>query len=210
MIAAPVTTGPAGYYYATGFITPTSSVSAQFDVENESLGSNLNNHSLTEIYVQDTAGNAVELGVMTDTDFWGTSKPVLFTDTWDGSGGNLTSFNGYDSSQNGFVQTGSIGNGTPESTGWKTFGLSYSNGRMNVSVNGQTIGYYPSSFWSGGWGKAKDGQVYGEVYSYGGTLPTMNGAIRDVNDRITYSGGASAPYKQTNESSSGFTFSGPA
>lgn len=207
MIALPAVTGPAGYYYATGFITPTASVSAEFDVENQSLGSNLNNHSLTEIYVQDTAGNAVEIGVMTDTNFWDTPDPVFFTDSWDGSGGNLTTFNGYGAG-NGFVQTGDAKNGTTVSDGWKTFGLSYSAGRMNVLVNGKVMGYYPSTFWKGGWGSNHDGQEYGEVYSYGGTLPTMNGAIRDSNDKLTYAGGASAPYKQTGESATGFTFSG--
>jgi hypothetical protein len=206
-------TGPAGYYYATGFFTPnasTSAASGEFDVENETLGSNLNNHSLTEIYVQDQAGNAVEIGVMTDTDFWGTPKPVFFTTSWDGSGGNLTQFNGYGGhdASSGFVETGSTKSGTPLADGYQTFGLSYSNGEMKVSLNGKEVGYYPSSFWNGGWGKAADGQVFGEVYSYGGTLPSMNGAVRDFNDHITYDGGASAPYRQSGESGSGFSFSG--
>lgn len=195
-------TGPAGYYYATGFSVASAADSAQFYVQPQTMP-DPNDHSITEFWVTDAARNAVEIGVMTDPGWFGTPKPVLFTDSW--TKGN---FNGF--SNNGFVSTSTVKPNGPAKlpTGWQSFGFSFSGGKMSVSYQGKSIGYYPSTYWKGGWGKAVgDIQVFGETYNQrsGEALPSMDGQVRNSADQIfTYL--STSPYKVKSHSATGFTF----
>jgi hypothetical protein len=210
-------TGASGYYWATGFDngTPTATVSAQFYTEPESVpdGGDGLDHSITEIWYQDKAGNAVEVGVDVDDD-WANGQPFIFTDSW-----SKGKFNGYDDfgpSGNGFVSTDSsiVPYVTePAMDKWSKYEFHYSSayGELWVLFDGNTIGYYPSSFFPGGWGSASETQTYGEVYNGGGTLPTMNGGVQDYSDGSNTLGdyGVSSPYEFTSKSPTEFTFKGP-
>jgi len=94
------------YSWATGFDSGKSAptwITENFLIKSQSLkdrtGSAENNHSLTETYVRDAAGNAFEFGVTVDT-FDPTLQPTLFTTAW-----TAGAFNGY---QAGFVSTSSV------------------------------------------------------------------------------------------------------
>jgi Neprosin len=204
--------GSAGYYYATGLDsgnsahTPGASESAQFYVQPEKVLNN-GDHSLTEIWVNDAAGNAAEIGVMIDPAFWGTPNPVLFVDSW-----SKGKFNGYDN--DGFISSSAVKPGGQLKAGWTEFGFSYAGGSLSVSVNGTNIGSFPSSFWPGGWDATTGVMTYGEAYNVknGDDLPAMDGGIRNFSaggNHITYTGsGVSAPYAIHSKSATGFTFSG--
>ena len=76
------------YSWATGFDSGSAGPSwlqENFLIQNQSLkdrtGSTEENHSLTETYVRDAAGNAFEFGVTADV-FDATTQPTLFTTAW--------------------------------------------------------------------------------------------------------------------------------
>ena len=84
------------YSWATGFdsgSTGPSWIQENFFIKSQSLkdrtGSIENNHSITETYVRDAAGNAFEFGVSSDGGN-ATTRPTLFTTAW--TAGN---FDGY-------------------------------------------------------------------------------------------------------------------
>jgi hypothetical protein len=220
-VVRPQTAGNAGYYWATGYDSGNASGHA-----GENLSANLfndhetlpdpNDHSLTEIWVQDdgsqrTSENAAEIGVMTDTAFWGTSNPVLFVDSW--SNGH---FNAYNPANNGFVSTSSTvtpGTTQPPVGQFTKYGFDYTGGKLYVMYNGSSIGYFNPTFWPGGWGGNTEAQVYGEAYNTtnGAQLPTMDGGIGSfAAGGPTINGvGASSPYQVHSITPTGFTFDGP-
>jgi Neprosin len=199
------------YSWATGFdsgSTGPSWLQENFLIQNQSLkdrtGSTEENHSLTETYVRDAAGNAFEFGVTADV--WdATTQPTLFTTAW--TGGN---FNGY---QAGFVSTTSVKPGTfiPPAGTSPEFGYSITGGKVWFTYGGKNYGYIPESYWPGGFGAVTETQTYGEVYNTspgGSTIPTMNGRVSNyrtsTGSHLT-SFGVSAPYRITSASGTGFT-----
>jgi hypothetical protein len=187
------------------------SLTENFLIQNQSLkdrtGSAESNHSLTETYVRDAAGNAFEFGVTADV-FDATTQPTLFTTAW-----KAGTFSGY---QAGFVSTTSVKPGSfiPPAGTSPQFGYSISGGRIWLSYGGKTYGYIPESWFPGGFGAVTGTQTYGEVYNTtpgGTTIPTMNGHVSNyrtsTGSHLT-SFGASSPYQITGKSGTGFTFSG--
>jgi len=202
------------YSWATGFDSGSAGPSwlqENFLIQNQSLkdrtGSTEENHSLTETYVRDAAGNAFEFGVTADV-FDATTQPTLFTTAW-----TAGTFSGY---QAGFVSTTSVKPGSfiPPAGTSPEFGYSISGGKVWFTYGGKNYGYIPESYWPGGFGAVTQTQTYGEVYNTspgGSTIPTMNGRVSNyrtsTGSHLT-SFGVSSPYRITSESGTGFTFSG--
>jgi hypothetical protein len=205
---------PASYSYATGFDSHSAGqtwLQENFLVQSQSLtdstGSIENNHSLTETYVRDAAGNAFEFGITSDAQ-GSTTRPTLFTSTW-----TAGKFSGYEA---GFVSTTSVrpGSFTPPVGASPQFGYSISGGKIWLSYGGKNFGYIPGSYWRGSFGAVSQTQTYGEVFNNspgGATIPTMNGRISNyktsTGSHLT-SIGVSSPYRVTNVGGTGFTFSG--
>jgi hypothetical protein len=201
------------YSYATGFDSKSAGqtwLQENFLIESQNLkdrtGSAEDNHSLTETYVRDAAGNAFEFGVTSDAR-GATTRPTLFTSTW-----TAGKFSGYDA---GFVSTSSV---KPESfkppVGTSPeFGYSISGGKIWLTYGGKTFGYIPESYWKGGFRAVTETQTYGEVFNNspgGSSIPTMNGRISNYKTSTgshLYSIGVSSPYRVTSSKGSGFTFS---
>jgi hypothetical protein len=169
-------------------------------------GSAEDNHSITETYVRDAAGNAFEFGVSSDAGN-ATTRPVLFTTAW--TAGN---FNGYEA---GFVSSSSVRPGSfrPPIGTSPEFGYSITGGKVWFTYGGKRFGYIPESYWPGGFGAVTETQTYGEVYdnSPGGSpIPTMTGRVSNyrtnTGSRLTRYG-VSSPYRIANASGTGFTFS---
>jgi hypothetical protein len=201
------------YSWATGFDSGPAGPSwlqENFLIQNQSLtdktGSIENNHSLTETYVKDAAGNAFEFGVSADA--WDpTTQPTLFTTAW-----TAGTFSGY---QAGFVSTTSVkpGSFTPPAGTSPEFGYSITGGKIWLSYGGKNYGYIPESYWPGGFGAVTETQTYGEVYNTspgGSAIPTMTGRVSNyqtsTGSHLT-SYGVSSPYRITSSSRTGFTFS---
>ena len=202
------------YSYATGFDSGSSGptwVQENFLIQSQTLkdrtGSNEDNHSLTETYVRDAAGNAFEFGVTSDA-LNATTRPTLFTSTW--TAGN---FSGY---EKGFVSSTSVkpGSFNPPVGTSPEFGYSITGGKVWFTYGGKRFGYIRESYWRGGFRAVTETQTYGEVYnnSPGGShIPTMNGRVShyrtNTGSRLTgYT--LSSPYRITHASGTGFTFSG--
>jgi hypothetical protein len=203
------------YSYATAFDSKPAGqtwLQENFLIESQSLtdrtGSTEDNHSLTETYVRDAAGNAFEFGVIADA-VGATAKPTLFTSAW-----TAGSFSGYEA---GFVSTSSSvkpDSFQPRVGTSPEFGYSISGGKIWLTYAGTTFGYIPESYWAGGFGAVTETQTYGEVFDNtpgGSSLPTMNGRISNyktsTGSHLT-SIGVSSPYRVTSASGTGFTFSG--
>jgi hypothetical protein len=203
------------YYYATAFdsgfrsgVGP-NTVHVEFYAQTDRLHSQAD-HSLTEIFTRDAAGNAIEVGVTTDTFWLPNAKPHLFVSSWtDGR------WNGYDSDA-GFVSTSSAatpGVTEPPLNKFTEYGYTYSGGKIWISYNNVYIGYFPAKIWPGGWRTATESQTYAEVYTSNSVsaLPTMNGSVRGYTTSTQSHFTAfttSSPYKMHNASSTGFGFSG--
>ena len=163
------------------------------------------NHSLTETYVRDAAGNAFEFGVSSDAEN-ATTRPTLFTTAW--TAGN------FDDYEAGFVSTTSVKPGSfnpPVSTS-PEFGYSITEGNIWFTCGGKGFGYIPESYWPGGFGAVTETQTYGEVYNNspgGSTIPTMNGRVSNyqtnTGSHLTLYG-VSSPYRITTASGTAFTF----
>ena len=202
------------YSWATGFDSGSGGPSwlqENFLIQSQSLkdrtGSIEDNHSLTETYVRDAAGNAFEFGVTADV--WdATTRPTLFTTAW-----TAGTFSGY---QAGFVSTTSVKPGSfiPSAGTSPEFGYSISGGKVWFTYGGKNYGYIPESYWPGGFGTVTETQTYGEVYNTspgGSTIPTMNGRVsnyRTSTGSHLASFGVSSPYRITSQGGTGFTFSG--
>jgi hypothetical protein len=200
------------YSYATGFdsgsVGPTW-LKENFLIESQSLkdrtGAIEDNHSLTETYVRDAAGNAFEFGVTSDAQGV-TTRPTLFTAVW--TAGN---FSGYES---GFVSSTSVrpGSFNPPVGTSPEFGYSITGGRIWLTYGGKNFGYIPESYWARGFGAVTETQTYGEVFDNspgGSSIPTMNGRISNyqtnTGSHLT-SIGVSSPYRVTGVTGTGFTF----
>lgn len=202
------------YSWATGFdsgSTGPSWIQENFLIAGQTLkdrtGSIEDNHSITETFVRDAAGNAFEFGISSDGEN-PTTRPTLFTTAW-----TAGKFDGYEA---GFVSTSSVkpGSYTPPLGTSPEFGYSVTGGKVWFTYGGKRFGYIPGSFWRGGFGAVTETQTYGEVYnnSPGGShTPTMKGSVShyrtNTGSRLTHYG-VSSPYKITNASGTGFTFSG--
>jgi Neprosin len=203
------------YYYVTAFdsglrrrVGP-NTVHVQFYAKTNYLISK-SDHSLTEIYTRDAAGNAVELGVTTDTFWLPNSKPHFFVSSW-----TAGKWNGYDTNA-GFVSTSSSatpGATEPPLNKYTEYGYKYSRGRMWISYHNVYVGYFPASVWAGGWGTAIESQTYAEVYAASTAsraLPSMSGSVRGY---ATSTGShfteftISSPYKIHHAHSHSFGFS---
>jgi hypothetical protein len=201
------------YSYATGFDSKSAGqtwLQENFLIESQNLkdrtGSAEDNHSLTETYVRDAAGNAFEFGVTSDTED-ATTRPTLFTSTW-----KAGKFSGYEA---GFVSTTSVKPGSfkpPVGTS-PEFGYSIRSGKIWLTYGGKTFGYISESYWKGGFRAVTETQTYGEVFNNspgGSSIPTMNGRISNYKTSTgshLYSIGVSSPYRVTSSSRNGFAFS---
>jgi hypothetical protein len=201
------------YSWATGFdsgSTGPSWITENFSIQSQTLkdrtGSIEDNHSLTETFVRDAAGNAFEFGVSSDEGDT-TTRPTLFTTAW-----TAGKFDGYEA---GFVSSTSVkpGSFNPPTGASPEFGYSITGGKVWFTYGGKRFGYIPESYWRGGFGAVTETQTYGEVYdnSPGGSpIPTMTGRVShyrtNTGSRLTrYT--LSSPYRITNVSGTGFTFS---
>jgi hypothetical protein len=212
-VGASAAVTPSQYSYATGFDSNSAGqtwLQENFLIQSQTLkdstGAAEDNHSLTETYVRDAAGDAFEFGVTSDAQ-GATTRPTLFTSTW--TAGN---FSGYEA---GFVSTTSVrpGSFTPPVGTSPQFGYSISGGKVWLSYGGKNFGYIPESYWPGGFGAVTETQTYGEVFNNspgGSSIPTMNGRISNyktsTGSHLT-SIGVSSPYRVTDPSGTGFTFS---
>ncbi|HLY65958.1 MAG TPA: hypothetical protein VKU60_10535, partial [Chloroflexota bacterium] len=118
------------YSWATGFdngSTGPSWMQENFLIKSQNLkdrsGSIEDNHSITETYVRDAAGNAFEFGVSSDATN-ATTQPTLFTTAW--TAGN---FDGYEA---GFRSTSSVkpGSFNPPTGTSPEFGYSITGGKV--------------------------------------------------------------------------------
>jgi hypothetical protein len=201
------------YSYATGFDSASAGqtwLQESFLIESQNLkdrtGSIEDNHSLTETYVRDAAGNAFEFGVTSDAE-GATTRPTLFTSAW-----TAGSFSGYKA---GFVSTTSVkpGSFNPPVGTSPEFGYSISGGKIWLTYGGATFGYIPESYWAGGFGAVTETQTYGEVFNNspgGASVPTMNGRVSNYKTSTgshLYSIGVSSPYRLASITGTGFAFS---
>lgn len=201
------------YSWATGFDSGPAGPSwlqENFLIQKQSLtdrtGSIENNHSLTETYVRDAAGNAFEFGTSANA-LGPTTQPTLFTAAW-----KAGTFSGY---QAGFVSTTSVKPGSfkPLAGTSPEFGYSITGGKVWLTYGGKNYGYIPESYWRGGFGAVTETQTYGEVFNNspgGSTIPTMNGRVSNYHTSTgshltTF--GVSSPYRITSASRAGFAFS---
>jgi hypothetical protein len=202
------------YSWATGFdsgsIGP-SWITENFSIQSQTLkdrtGSIEDNHSLTETFVRDAAGNAFEFGVSSDEGDT-TTRPTLFTTAW-----TAGKFDGYEA---GFVSSTSVkpGSFNPPTGASPEFGYSITGGKVWFTYGGKRFGYIPESYWHGGFRAVTETQTYGEVYNNspgGSRIPTMNGNVShyrtNTGSRLTKYG-VSSPYRITRATETGFTFSG--
>ena len=202
------------YSWATGFDTGATGptwITENFLISSQSLkdrtGAIEDNHSITETYVRDAAGNAFEFGISSDGAN-PTTRPTLFTTAW-----TAGKFDGY---QAGFVSSTSVkpGSFTPPTGTSPEFGYSITGGNVWFTYGGKRFGYIHESYWPGGFRAATATQTYGEVYNNspgGSRIPTMNGSVSNYR---TSTGshltgyGVSSPYRITHATGPGFTFSG--
>ena len=100
-------------------------------------GSTEDNHSLTETFVRDAAGNAFEFGVSSDAQN-ATTKPTLFTTAW--TAGN---FDGYEA---GFVSSTSVkpGSFNPPVGTSPEFGYWITGGNVWFTYGGKSSATSPS------------------------------------------------------------------
>ena len=213
-LSANASTPAQQYSYATGFNSGSTGptwIRENFLIESQHLndrtGSTEDNHSLTETYVRDAAGNAFEFGVTSDA-VNPTTRPTLFTSTW-----THGRFSGYEA---GFVSTSSVkpGSFNPPVGTSPEFGYSISGGKIWLSYGGKNFGYIPESYWAGGFRAVTETQTYGEVFNNspgGSAIPTMDGRVTNYH---TSTGshltnfGVSSHYRLTSTKGTGFTFSG--
>jgi hypothetical protein len=202
------------YSWATGFdsgSTGPSWIQENFLIESQTLkdrtGSIEDNHSITETFVRDAAGNAFEFGVSSDADNR-TTRPTLFTTAW-----TAGKFDGYEA---GFVSTTLVkpGSFNPRTGTSPEFGYTITGGNIWFTYDGKRFGYIRESYWRGGFRAVTGTQTYGEVYnnSPGGThVPTMNGSVshyRTSTGSHLAKYGVSSPYRVAHATGTGFTFSG--
>jgi PAB1-binding protein PBP1 len=206
---------PASHYsWATGFDSGSTGptwIQENFFVEGQSLkdrtGSIEGNHSITETYVRDAAGNAFEFGIRSDGGN-PTTRPTLFTTAW-----TAGKFDGYEA---GFVSSTSVKPGSfkPPTGTSPEFGYSITDGKVWFTYGGKRFGYIHESYWPRGFRAVTRTQTYGEVYNNapgGSRIPTMNGSVShyrtNTGSRLGRYG-VSSPYRITHATGTGFTFSG--
>jgi hypothetical protein len=194
------------YSWATGFnsgSTGPSWITENFSIKSQSLedrtGSIEDNHSITETFVRDAAGNAFEFGVSSDEGNL-TTRPTLFTTAW-----TAGRFDGYEA---GFVSTTSVKPGSfkPLTGQSPEFGYTITGGDVWFTYGGKRFGYIHESYWKGGF------RAVTEVYNNspgGSRIPTMNGSVtnyRTSTGSHLANYGVSSPYRITHATASGFTF----
>jgi PAB1-binding protein PBP1 len=202
------------YSWATGFDSASAGqtwIQENFSVKSQSLkdrtGSDEDNHSITETFVRDAAGNAFEFGISSDTGN-PTTRPTLFTTAW-----KAGKFAGYEA---GFVSSTSVkpGSFTPPTGTSPEFGYTITGGNVWFTYGGKRFGYIQESYWPRGFRAVTETQTYGEVYNNapgGSHIPTMNGSVSHYR---TSTGsrlgryGVSSPYRITHATGTGFTFGG--
>jgi hypothetical protein len=202
------------YYWATGFDSGSTGptwIQEDFSIASQSLtdrtGSVGGNHSVTETYVRDAAGNAFEFGI-TANGGNGTARPTLFTTAW-----TAGKFDGYEA---GFVSTTSVKPGSfePPTGTSPEFGYQITGGKVWFTYGGKRFGYIPDSYWPHGFRAVTQTQTYGEVYNDapgGSRIPTMNGNVSHYGTSTgSHLGryGVSSPYRISHATGTGFTFSG--
>ena len=162
------------------------------------------NHSMTEAFVRDAAGNAFEFGVSSDAQN-ATTRPTLFTTAW--TAGN---FNGYEAAschQPRLSPARSTRRSAPAPSS-----ATGSPAVMSGHLRREVFRHIPESYWPGGFSVVTGTQTYGEVYdnSPGGSLnPTMNGRVSNYHTNTgshLTAFSISYPYRIPSASGTGFTF----
>lgn len=174
------------YYYAGANQTITNTGAyANITVAAPAVNSPTDVHSLTEVAIQDAAGNALEVGWRVAPSVYGDSNAHLFFAWWDSG-----VFKCYDTACAGYVDYASNATNvgatlTPTGTGAKKFGIEYSASASPagwwVWYDTNWIGYFPTSAFTAGTMKtgptASLVQMFGEVANTNGTNP-----ISDMGD----------------------------
>jgi hypothetical protein len=180
------------------------------------------NHSLMELSVEPASGsNTVEVGWIVDQPQFGDSLPHLFV--YHFTNGQTTCYNGC-----GFVQASTkntpgeaIMSGTSAN-----FEINFSNNAWNIYYNGDDLGYFPASLWSGGFTQTGLIQIFGEVATTStmciqmgnGIAGTQPGSAQFSSFALLGSSSASAlypfttassPYSYGNATSTGLNIGGP-
>jgi hypothetical protein len=157
-----VTSGGLNFYYAGGrqsAIASGASVRMTQAQPKVTQASHTENHSLMELAVETADGKQiVEVGWIVDQIMFGNASPHLFVFHW--VNGQVGCYNGC-----GFVQvSASHFPGDAVATGTTgDYQINYSNSKWLIWYNGDNIGYFPASLWSGGFTQAAFIQVFGEV-----------------------------------------------
>jgi hypothetical protein len=214
------------YQYANG--TGASMVTTQeAPVVPEPAGQN--NHSLIELSVQSAnAQQIIEVGWIVDSAQYGDSSPHLFVYHW--INGSPTCYSEA-SDECGFVQVS--GTNSPSEAlavgASATYEINYSGGNWNIYYNGDEVGYFPGSLWSGTYTQMGFTQAFGEVAenpaNTAGCIQMGNGIAGSSADSARISsfgllGSSSAPslkfqvtspssYSIGSTSSNGFSLGGP-
>jgi hypothetical protein len=170
------TSGNFTYYWAGGRQYATASgasVDLSQDQPTVTQTSGSENHSLMEMSVEDTAGKQiVEVGWMVDQVLFNNALPHLFVYHW--VDGQTSCYNGC-----GFVQVSSTNvpgeSLTVGATG--NFEINYTNNAWYIYYNGDTLGYFPSSLWSGTFTQAGFIETFGEVETSSSTCIEMGDGI---------------------------------
>ncbi|HEX5456439.1 MAG TPA: neprosin family prolyl endopeptidase [Candidatus Saccharimonadales bacterium] len=150
------------YYYAGAYQYATASgasVTLSQEMPKVMNSASSHNHSVAELSIESVDGKQiVEVGWVVDPIMNGDSKPHLFVYHWiDGEG---TCYN-----ECGFVQVSSSHfPGDPLTTGVTgIYKINYSGGEWQIYYNGDELGYFPASLWSGEFTTARFIQVFGEI-----------------------------------------------
>ncbi len=201
----------ADYQYVAGFdLTPTTKASVNLPVNAQTVS--IGQHSLFEMSLSNhtgSTGNIIEVGVTTDFALNGDLHPHWFVYSWINGVGQ-----GYDSHSH-FVSIAGAFWSTPltalEGT-WQNVAFQLTGGNWWLLLNGNSMGYFPGSEWSGSFTISNATEVFGEAYDNGATFPSVNGTVTGYSSA---GGGhlgsfrADNPYHISNASATGFTASGP-
>lgn len=170
------TSGTLTYYWAGGRQYATASgasvdLSQDQPIVTQTSGSE--NHSLMEMSVEDSTGKQiVEIGWMVDQVLFNNDLPHLFVYHW--VDGQTSCYNGC-----GFVQVSSTNvpgeSVTVGATG--DFEINYTNNAWYIYYNGDNLGYFPGSLWSGTFTQAGFIETFGEVETSSSTCIQMGNGI---------------------------------
>ena len=223
----PINTSKNGakYYYAGGQqMASASGASVDLTQEQPSVSQTMGggNHSLMELSVESSDDNQiVEVGWIVDQQQIGDSQPHLFVYHWVNGQGSCYNYCGFVRSST----TNYPGESVPVGqTG--QYKINFENGNWDMYYNGDLLGYFPESLWSGSFTQAGLIQAFAEVETTGttciqmgnGTLGTSAGSAQISNFSLLGSTAAptlnpyvtdSSPYNYGSATATSMNIGGP-